>query len=61
MEANIKNRAALQAGKFTQMARPPGVDAPAPVEDPVADEDLESAGLVSDQADAEEDEYPDTQ
>ena len=48
MEAHVADRAKFQAGSFTPLPRPPGVEAPEPVEAPVPDDQLEAEGLIGD-------------
>lgn len=48
MEAHAADRAKFQAGSFTPLPRPPGVEQPAPVEAPVPDDQLESEGMIGD-------------
>lgn len=50
MEAHVADRAKFQAGSFTPLPRPPGVEQPAPVEAPVPDDQLEAAGMIGDVA-----------
>jgi hypothetical protein len=48
MEAHAADRAKFQAGSFTPLPRPPGVEQPAPVEAPVPDDQLEAEGMIGD-------------
>lgn len=48
MEAHVADRAKFQAGSFTPLPRPPGVEQPAAVEAPVPDDQLEAEGMIGD-------------